>query len=697
MKDGYYLSTYLHINELCYMIDINVSKKPSNNNRRHNQNISLWCKSGNDVKLMRFWELERLTGNKQHNIPFKDIEHAKQFINFLLKEFDLNIDDMEEIWGTPGLDTSNDYHSITDYPNLAYHNIAHLFSSILMDSDKFYNSNIVGISVDTRPDRIHQKDSFDKSFYSGCVVRHGNVEIFPIFSPGPMWAYAKQWYGMREGTLMALESACNSRAYFDLDKLLLIDDLESFNNSQKNLSELYKKINNITTKDTGVLFNGYDERFSELDNKASMFIKILHQASIKIMEKNINDIISKYSITTQDTYLSLSGGYALNCPTNTYLMNKYNFKGFITPPCVNDCGLSLGIALYAFYKRMKFLNFKLEHAYYGTEDYSLDESVSAHDEFVESITDFETEQIIDDLKDGPIVWFEGAAEIGPRALGHRSVLADPRYEWTKDMLNKIKQRQWWRPVAPIVLEEDVSEWFECAGCSPFMLHAYAIKNEKLEFVPAISHLDGTSRIQTINRDMNPMLYDVIKAFKQKTGIPILCNTSLNDLGEPIINSINEAFNFVLRKGLLVAYINGKRVKFINHDKFKPIKPSNRVVNFSCLNDKLYFEKANPYGIDNSILDSYTHDTILMDWISLLDKDEVLLLEKVVELKKLAYEFDDRLSDAMNQILTNGIPVQKNISYIKNGQYRVIINNIETAQTLVDELQCIKATINKKEG
>ena len=160
---------------------------------------------------------------------------------------------------------------------------------------------------------------------------------------------------------------------------------------------------------------------------------------------------------------------------------------------------------------------------------------------------------------GPVAWADGRAEVGPRALGHRSLLADPRRSATKDRLNEVKQRQWWRPVAPIVLEDQVGEWFDGGRRSPSMLETFAVRAERRDQVPAIAHLDGTARVQTLAPSDDEALYRAIQAFSATTGVPMLCNTSLNDKGEPIVATASQALNFCLRKGIGVAYLGGRRV------------------------------------------------------------------------------------------------------------------------------------------
>jgi carbamoyltransferase len=139
-----------------------------------------------------------------------------------------------------------------------------------------------------------------------------------------------------------------------------------------------------------------------------------------------------------------------------------------------------------------------------------------------------------------IGWFQSRMEFGPRALGSRSILASPIDPAMQNRLNEIKDREDFRPVAPVVLEEDASEWFEGAVESPFMLFVYDVKKDKADKIPAVRHVDGTARIQTINEEQHPSYYQLLKAFKDKTGVPVLVNTSFNTLGKPIVCTPRDA-------------------------------------------------------------------------------------------------------------------------------------------------------------
>jgi len=139
-----------------------------------------------------------------------------------------------------------------------------------------------------------------------------------------------------------------------------------------------------------------------------------------------------------------------------------------------------------------------------------------------------------------IGWFQHRMEFGPRALGARSILASPLHACMLAKLNEIKDREDFRPVAPVVLEEESGKWFANAGKSPFMLFVYDVLPEKADYIPAVRHVDGTARIQTINRLQHPLYYDLLRAFQTRTGVPVLVNTSFNTRGEPIVCTPRDA-------------------------------------------------------------------------------------------------------------------------------------------------------------
>jgi carbamoyltransferase len=153
------------------------------------------------------------------------------------------------------------------------------------------------------------------------------------------------------------------------------------------------------------------------------------------------------------------------------------------------------------------------------------------------------------IENGVVGWFNGRAEFGPRALGARSILADPRNARAKELINaKIKRRESFRPFAPSILKEYVSEFFDISGDVPFMEKVFPIKAEKQQLIPAVTHADGTGRLQTVDKETNPRYYQLIETFRQKTGIPLLLNTSFNE-NEPIVNTPAEALDCFLRTNM----------------------------------------------------------------------------------------------------------------------------------------------------
>lgn len=628
MINGYYLSAYISIADL-------ANVKYPNIILRHDQNISLWYKENSDIKLVYYWELERISGLKHHDISFFSIDQAMNLISDLLKKVNLTLDDIIDIWGCPQLKEKREVYEQEEL-HLPVHSIAHLFSATFYDTDLTKKNKILCFAADGGPDNVIDSAVRYMNHYVGCYIVSGEIiEYFPILSPAILWTEAVSLFHMPEGTLMALASASVSELKIHNNQFIPIRNMFYFNDVREYLRDLYKYCKNITEKDMGILFNCFDKNFSKEENVISMVIKEINLLSIQIMEKNINSCIKRFNLDPSEVYLSLSGGFALNCPTNSYLLDKYGFKGFMAPPCVNDTGISMGIALMNFYNDNHNFNFKLGNAYHGYNDHDLDYALGEFNQFIKHVDyNVNYNTVVNDIINYPIVWFDGKAEIGPRALGHRSILGDPRNKETKDILNTIKQREWWRPVAPIVLWDKMENWFKKCKESPFMLQIFTIKEDKLENIPSIAHLDYSSRVQTISASDDCDLYEVLKAFDKKTGVPIICNTSLNDKGEPIINTIGEALNFAIRKRIPVVYINKCRIQLKEFDKYEEVKPLKRrldVVVYKNNEEKEdLIKKLNPFDLDNEKIYCY-YDLFYKDKkLSLINKEHVNIFNKTAD-------------------------------------------------------------------
>ncbi|HEX7796625.1 MAG TPA: carbamoyltransferase C-terminal domain-containing protein [Vicinamibacterales bacterium] len=250
----------------------------------------------------------------------------------------------------------------------------------------------------------------------------------------------------------------------------------------------------------------------------------------------------------------LAGGVALNCTMNGKILSETPFERVYIQPAAYDAGTSLGAALYV--KHQTFgapRDFVMDHTYWGL-DYSREACRAALDAKGLSYRELDDESLADAAADliakGNILgWYQGRFEWGPRALGNRSIVCDPRNASMKEHLNsRIKHREGFRPFAPSVLEERAGEWFEMSSASPFMLMTCQVKREQQSRVPAITHVDGTARQQTVSKATNPKYWNLIQAFEKTTGVPVVLNTSFNE-NEPVVNTPEEGVSCFLRNDM----------------------------------------------------------------------------------------------------------------------------------------------------
>ena len=252
----------------------------------------------------------------------------------------------------------------------------------------------------------------------------------------------------------------------------------------------------------------------------------------------------------------LAGGVAFNCVANGKIFDSTPFEQVYVHPAAGDAGLAVGAAFYVWHQKLgKPRSFVMEHAYWGP-GYSREKVRSAIDasgivQSGYSVTELPEEELVRraaaTIADGKIVgWFQGRSEWGPRALGNRSIVADPRRPEMKEILNRrIKHREIFRPFAPSILAASVADYFEKSHPSPFMTLAYSVRAEKRGKIPAPTHVDGTGRLQTVTREANPRYHGLISAFRELTGVPVVLNTSFND-NEPIVCRPEEALDCFLR-------------------------------------------------------------------------------------------------------------------------------------------------------
>ena len=283
----------------------------------------------------------------------------------------------------------------------------------------------------------------------------------------------------------------------------------------------------------------------------------------------LNNIQSKLKLNN----LALAGGCAMNSLANGKILTHTKFKNFYIQPAAGDAGGALGSA---YYFLRKDLNYKKKNRYlipFSGPDFNNEEifkKIKSSKE-LNNIKNFRISKIEDtniickqialDLSKGLVVgWFQGRSEWGPRALGNRSILADPRNKNMKNILNiKIKKREDFRPFAPSIMEEYLSDWFEEKHEVPFMSAVFKIKKKKRDLIPAVTHIDGTGRLQTVNQNDNRLFYNLIKNFYKITKVPILVNTSFNE-NEPMVCSPQEAIDCFLRTQMDILVIGRYVIK-----------------------------------------------------------------------------------------------------------------------------------------
>jgi carbamoyltransferase len=261
--------------------------------------------------------------------------------------------------------------------------------------------------------------------------------------------------------------------------------------------------------------------------------------------------------TTGAKNLCMAGGVALNCVANGKIAREAGYDNVWIQPAAGDDGIAIGCAYYGYLEILQRpRSFVMAHAYLGRkyEDEDVQRTTSARlarvatKKRVSSNVCADTAKI---LTEGKVIgWFQGRSEFGPRALGNRSIIADPRTPEMKDILNKrVKHRQPFRPFAPIVLYERAHEIFEGDEDSPFMLLAKVVRPEWRDKIPAIVHVDGTARVQTVRQETNDRLYQLLKEFELLTGVPVLVNTSFNIKGQPMVETPEDAMECFLTTGI----------------------------------------------------------------------------------------------------------------------------------------------------
>ncbi len=430
------------------------------------------------------------------------------------------------------------------------HHLAHMASAFLVSDfedaailsiDGFgdFRSTMVGYGRDRRIDVL---DSV----------------AFP-HSLGILYTMVTQFLGFPhygdEGKVMGLAPYGNSADYIDRmrkivhlgnarnGKPLFELDLDYFSHHTGGVSMVwdkgYPEIERVYADKMAEVFGTPRQKGEKLEQKHSDIAAALQQ----VLEEGILHVAAKLWEKTKCDRLAMAGGVAFNSVANGKILTNTKFRDLYVQPAAGDAGTALGAAFHVQHSVLgRPRKCRMRDAYLGPA-YSDRQITSTLDRFKLAYTKPQNLEAATaaHLANGKIVgWFQGRAEFGPRALGNRSILADPRRAEMKDLLNaRIKRRESFRPFAPAILEEHTAEWFEHTYSSPFMLLVFKFREGKRALVPAVCHVDHTGRLQTVSREIQPRYWTLIDEFRKLTGVPIVLNTSFNE-DEPMVCSPEDA-------------------------------------------------------------------------------------------------------------------------------------------------------------
>lgn len=512
-----------------------------------------------DGKLVSAISTERISRKKKHELL------KEETIRYALKEANLELEDIDAV-------------TLSDY---SYDLARHIFTIKNPESDMNISSThqtlfgnelvktegtLLGKNVNVYVVPHHTShcasayytSDFDKAFCFSMDSSGGNVKANSLIAigdgnkleaiecPGIMsgWAYGffTEVLGLgkmleKAGSMMGLASYGQplQEVKDNIDKYVL----NSFfyeNTKYAEYKAFYKDL--FIHLNSMIKHNQVPSQNGQITIAATVQL-IFEESILKLLkEKNYDESVN----------LCLSGGSFLNCNVNSRIKNETKYKNIHHYPACTDDGVAVGSALY------------IAHNIFEEPRHKYTPKEIAYTGHKYKYTEPNYEEVAQLIAEGKIVgWFMGGSEYGPRALGNRSILADPRNFHNREIINFIiKKREWFRPLAPSILEEECYKWFEFDGVSPYML--YTAKVLQPDLIPAVTHIDGTARMQTVNEEMNAPYYKLIKEFYKITGVPMVLNTSLNGSNEPILETEEDAMKFYEKNDIDAMVINGKLYK-----------------------------------------------------------------------------------------------------------------------------------------
>ena len=366
-------------------------------------------------------------------------------------------------------------------------------------------------------------------------------------------------------------SAYGKPKYFEKLKNIINIKKNTFELNLNYFSHHYNFSNYVSTDGNIMPPKIFNQKINEIigserlkDQKLNEHHADLATSVQKIYEYILFNTLNTWQKISKKENLCFAGGCAMNSKANGSILENTNYKNIYIPPSPGDAGGSVGSALYQFSRINKLYENKNYYSVYLGPQFKkehtkkiIDENLLNYDCKVLELNENEIVELCSKkISEGNVVgWFQARMEWGPRALGNRSILADPRQKNMKDILNlKTKKRESFRPFAPSILEEEVEGWFEQHHQSYFMQNVYKFKEEKIKYVPAVVHLDFTGRLQTVSKKLNPLYYDLIKNFQKITKVPIILNTSFNE-NEPIVCNPLEAIECFKRTKIDILVID----------------------------------------------------------------------------------------------------------------------------------------------
>ncbi len=486
---------------------------------------------------------ERLVRKKYNYLfPTYSINYCLNYFNIKLSEIDFLVSDIIRVkkWLRSGPAynvTEFDYFMkkikiSSDKIIQINHHLAHAAS--VFYTSGFKDSSILIVDG-------NGTDLETNSFYYGKGTKIKKIDTYKARGIGQIYSvFTKDVLNLGlggEGKVMGLAPYGKHKE----KKIINFSDVK-FDGCQTDYSSILKRqpYTDIFSLDYNFKNKKFNKRFRKRSKREDITKGLWPKIAFEIQEeaeKNLIKLGKSLQKKTKSKNLCVSGGVALNSVANKKMFDKTQFKNVSIFPGCSDAGIPMGLALWGAYNISKLKKPRLKilkNAYTG-KSYAIAEIEKILKKFnirYNYISNKETAKLI--AKGKVIGWFQGASEYGPRALGNRSILADARSNKMRDYINlNVKHRELYRPFAPSVLEEDVSSLFDLKIPSPYMLLVAKVKSNK---IPAISHVDNTARVQTVNKKQNTKFYDLIKNYKNITGIGCILNTSFNDAGEPIVET-----------------------------------------------------------------------------------------------------------------------------------------------------------------